>query len=179
MKQSVSQQQKDTLLGELKTANLAFQAKYPGDRPDRQPVHTLYGGANLFKSDTCIKLGEVALGNLKAYAPDFVTLAKVLQLPGYEHLPQLQKDIERLSDKLGKMEVSERKHEPAWLAYSIYNKIVKKLQTEAVEDFRIDFEDGFGNRPDAEEDATAIEAATQLAMGMQQQYDVAVHRHQN
>jgi citrate lyase beta subunit len=35
-----------------------------------------------------------------------------------------------------------------------------------VEDFRIDFEDGFGNRPDAEEDATAMQAATELAEAM-------------
>ena len=56
--------------------------------------------------------------------------------------------------------------DPAWLAYSVYNKIIKKLKTEAVEDFRIDFEDGFGNRPDEEEDATAVTAANELAKGM-------------
>jgi citrate lyase beta subunit len=49
----------------------------------------------------------------------------------------------------------------------VYNKIVKKLQTEAVEDFRIDFEDGFGNRPNDEGDATAVTAANELAIGMQ------------
>ena len=42
----------------------------------------------------------------------------------------------------------------------------KKLKKEAVEDFRIDFEDGFGNRPDDEEDATAVNAANELAKGM-------------
>jgi hypothetical protein len=47
------------------------------------------------------------------------------------------------------------------LSYSVYNKIIKKLKTEAVEDFRIDFEDGFGNRPDEEEDVTAITAANE------------------
>ena len=61
---------------------------------------------------------------------------------------------------------SERKKQPAWLSYSVYNKIIAKLTTEPVEDFRIDFEDGFGNRPDAEEDATAIAAANELAKGM-------------
>ena len=48
----------------------------------------------------------------------------------------------------------------------MYNKIIKKLKTEAVEDFRIDFEDGFGNRPDEEEDTTAVNAAIELAKGM-------------
>ncbi len=63
------------------------------------------------------------------------------------------------------MKRKERKT-PAWLSYSVYKKIIKKLKTEAVEDFRIDFEDGFGNRPDKEEDATAVNAATELAKGM-------------
>jgi citrate lyase beta subunit len=44
--------------------------------------------------------------------------------------------------------------------------MVRKLETEAVEDFRIDFEDGFGNRPNEEEDATAVNAAREVAIGM-------------
>lgn len=167
MKFSIQDTDKEQLLNELKTANLEFQQKYPGDKPDRQPVHTVYGGANLFKSDTTVKMGEVALRNLQTYAPDFVTLAKTLQLEGYEHLPTLEKDIAKLIKKLDGMSEVERKEESAWLSYSVYNKIVKKLQTEAVEDFRIDFEDGFGNRPDDEEDATAVNAANELARGMQ------------
>lgn len=166
MKFSIPDTDKDQLLNHLKTANLEFQQKYPGDKPDRQPVHTVYGGANLFKSDTTVKMGEVALRNLQTYAPDFVTLAKVLKLDGYEHLPHLEKDIAKLTKKLDAMSEAERKEENAWLAYSVYNKIVKKLQTEAIEDFRIDFEDGFGNRPDDEEDATAVNAAKELALGM-------------
>ncbi len=164
---SIPDHQKDELLNTLKTANLQFQKIYPGDRPDRQPVHTVYGGANLFKADTCVKMGDIALQNLKTYAPNFVTLARVLELPGFQHLPHLQKDINDLTQQLDKQSEDERKKEYAWLSYSVYNKIIKKLQTEAVEDFRIDFEDGFGNRPDAEEDATAIKAANELAMGMQ------------
>jgi citrate lyase beta subunit len=64
------------------------------------------------------------------------------------------------------MSEAERRKEPGWLAYSVYNKTVHKLNTEPVEDFRIDFEDGFGNRSDEEEDATAINAARELAAGM-------------
>ena len=129
-------------------------------------MHTVYGGANLFKADTCIKLGEIALDNLLTYAPDFVALANVLEMEGYKALPTDEKKIAKLTKKLDKMDEVERKQHPAWLAYTVYNKIIKKLQTEAVEDFRIDFEDGFGNRPDAEEDETAVNAATALAEGM-------------
>jgi len=166
MKLSIPETDKDQLLGELQKANIEFQKKYPGDKPDRQPVHTVYGGANLFKSDTTVRMGEVALRNLQTYAPNFVTLAKVLKLDGYEHLPHLEKDIAALTKKLDGMSEAERKCEAAWLSYSVYNKIVKKLQAEAVEDFRIDFEDGFGNRPNDEEDATAVNAAKELALGM-------------
>lgn len=163
---SITDQDKTSLLNELQSANLKFQKTYPGDKPDRQAVHTVYGGANLFKADTAAKMGEIALRNLQTYAPNFVTLANVLQLDGYQHLPHLEKDIEALTKRLNAMSEAERKNEAAWLSYSVYNKIIKKLQTEAIEDFRIDFEDGFGNRPDEEEDATAVTAATELAEGM-------------
>jgi hypothetical protein len=32
----------------LSEANQRFAASYPGDRAARQPVHTVYGGAQLF-----------------------------------------------------------------------------------------------------------------------------------
>jgi citrate lyase beta subunit len=166
MKFSINENQKENILSELSTANLDFQRTYPGDKPDRQPVHTVYGGANLFKSDSCIKMGEIALKNVQTYAPDFATLARVLELEGHKSLPRKEKEIRKLEKKLNGLSEPGRKKESAWLSYSVYNKIIAKLKTEAVEDFRIDFEDGFGNRPDEEEDATAINAANELVKGM-------------
>jgi len=166
MKLSIKENERESLLNELTTANLKFQKTYPGDKPDRQPVHTVYGGANLFKSDTCVKMGEIALKNFQTYAPNFVVLARVLEWDGFESLPEKEKEIKTLEKKLHSLKESESKKENAWLSYSIYNKIIAKLKTEAVEDFRIDFEDGFGNRPDDEEDVTAINAANELAKGM-------------
>src|SRR3954467_2839609 len=99
MKLSIQETAKEQLLDELKKANLQFQQTYPGDKPDRQPVHTVYGGANLFKADTCIKMGEIALKNLQTYAPNYVVLANVLQLNGYEQLPRHQSEIEALTNK--------------------------------------------------------------------------------
>ncbi len=52
------------------------------------------------------------------------------------------------------------------LAQRIYPRVVEKLTREPVEDFRIDFEDGFGSRPDAEEDEHARLAATAVAAGL-------------
>lgn len=166
MKFSIDDKDKQGLLDTLQVANLQFQKTYPGDRPDRQPVHTVYGGANLFKSDTCIKMGAIALKNLQTYAPNFAVLADVLQLQGFIELPSSEKKIEKLAKKLEKMSEKKRRSDPAWLPWSVYNKVVQKLKKEAVEDFRIDFEDGFGNRPDDEEDATAVTAAKELAAGM-------------
>ena len=71
---SIANIEKEILLNLLSTANLKFQQIYPGDKPDRQAVHTVYGGANLFKADTCMKMGDIALKNLLTYAPDFATL---------------------------------------------------------------------------------------------------------
>jgi len=166
MQFSINESEKESLLGSLKIANLAFQEKYPGDRPERQPVHTVYGGANLFKADTCVKMGETALKSLRAYAPNFVELARVLSLDGHAFLPQTEREVAALTRRLEGMSEEERRGEKAWLAWSVYNKMVRKLEVEPVEDFRIDFEDGFGNRPDEEEDAVALKAAGELAAGM-------------
>jgi len=54
----------------------------------------------------------------------------------------------------------------AALADRIYLRVVDKLTREPVEDFRIDFEDGFGNRPDHEEDGHAQIAANEVAAGL-------------
>ena len=166
MQLSINELEKESLLATLKIANLSFQQQYPGDRPDRQPVHTLYGGADLFRSDTCVKMGEIALRSLQSYAPDFAALARVLQPEAAEYLPATEKEALALSQKLEKMKEGDRSKEKAWLPWAVYHKMIKKLQGEPVEDFRIDFEDGFGNRPDVEEDATAIRAAHELAAGM-------------
>ena len=104
---SISDSEKDTLLTSLRSANLYFQQRYPGDRPDRQPVHTVYGGANLFKADTCIRMGEIALKSLQNYAPDFVTLAKVLEIDGHECLTDSAKGTKKLEKKLDKMSEKE------------------------------------------------------------------------
>ncbi|MGW1071243.1 DUF6986 family protein [Streptomyces sp. NPDC002537] len=52
---------------------------------------------------------------------------------------------------------------PADLAGPVYERVRAKLRREPVEDLRIDFEDGYGPRPDAEEDAAAARAARLVA----------------
>jgi citrate lyase beta subunit len=166
MKMTIEEGEKESILQELKVANLAFQKIYPGDRADRQPVHTVYGGANLFKSDTTKRMSDIALRNLKSYSPDFTVMAKVLEITGHAQLPSEPAKIKELLVNIEKLSTSDQKKHPAWLPFTVYKKIINKLEREAVEDFRIDFEDGFGNRSDAEEDSTAVNAAMELAKGM-------------
>lgn len=168
MKQSLNEAFKAEVSNRLSTANKEFQKKYPGDLPDRQPVHTVYGGANLFKHDSMKKMGETALKSFLTYAPDFAVLARVLRITGFEKLIGSSAEIKKLETRLKKKSPEQIRQHPAWLAYTVYNKIIEKLKTEPVEDFRIDFEDGFGNRPDEEEDRVAVQAALELAKGMQQ-----------
>ncbi|MFK4111209.1 DUF6986 family protein [Streptomyces sp. NPDC002176] len=49
------------------------------------------------------------------------------------------------------------------LAEPVYTRVRAKLEREPVEDLRVDFEDGYGHRPDAEEDEDAARAARLLA----------------
>ena len=166
MKLSISKDKTDQILSELAVANKAFQKIYPGDKPDRQPVHTVYGGADLFKSNSAERMGQVALNTLLTYAPNFVVFAKALQFSGYENLPGDDNAIKELESKLTKLSDSARKNESAWMPYTVYNKVIQKLKREPIEDFRIDFEDGFGNRSQREEDETAVNAALEVAKGM-------------
>ena len=121
----------------LRAANIAFARRHPGDSEQRQPIHSVYGGAQLFRSDSAIKLGRVALRMLERYAPDPATLARVLGL------------------------------DDARLAELVHERVAEKLRREAVEDYRIDFEDGYGNRPDAEEDGHARSTAVEVARGLE------------
>jgi citrate lyase beta subunit len=168
MNLSIPENEKHIIFQHLAEANTSFNNIYKGEPDSRQAVHSVYGGAHLFKADSLAKMGGLALNHLITYAPDFVSFASILKLKGYEQLPQKKEEIKRLIQEIENLSSKELKKHPAWLAYTVYNKVIEKLKTEAVEDFRIDFEDGFGNRPDEEEDATAINAASEVAKAMKQ-----------
>jgi citrate lyase beta subunit len=55
---------------------------------------------------------------------------------------------------------------PQALAGTVHERVLAKLRREPVEDFRIDFEDGYGNRSDDEEDGHAAAAAREVAAGL-------------
>ncbi|WP_339752850.1 hypothetical protein [uncultured Winogradskyella sp.] len=169
MNLSISEDKKANIFDDLKTANQTFNKIYRGDREDRQPIHTVYGGANLFKSNTTDVLGNIALKSLLHYAPNFIEFGKAFKLKGSKKLPSKTKKQLKLIKELEGLSKEDLKNHPAGFSYNIYQKVIAKLETEGVEDFRIDFEDGFGNRSDKEEDDTAVFAAKQVAIGIKDQ----------
>jgi hypothetical protein len=133
-------------------------------RETRSPVHVVYGGAHLFKAGTPQKLGRLALKSIEDYAPNFVEFARAMWLKGADTLPVYEDAIQNLEFQIvDNPEKVKEKNFDAWFAWTIYLRTIEKLKTEAVEDFRIDFEDGYGFRTDAEEDADAISASDELA----------------
>ena len=121
----------------LDHANARFATAYPGLSGRRQPVHVVYGGAQLFKADTCRKLGRLAQSAFAEHAPNADAMANLLGIP------------ERI-------------------AGAVHNRVARKLASEAVEDYRIDFEDGFGYRSNEEEDAAAVSSARETAIAMKE-----------
>ena len=146
MKKKLSQQKLKELFRSLEIANENHRSIYPSNSNIQQPIHTVYGGAHLFKANLVQKLGDAAKKIFLDYAPDPVVLSQALQLKGWNKLP------ENPAGKKWLLEQLPENYEPSWLAETVWNRILKKLECEPVEDFRIDFEDGFGVRSDVEED---------------------------
>ena len=119
----------------LERALQPFMSRFPGSAGERQPVHTVYGGAQLFKSDTTGKIGAVGLRVLEEHGVDPFVFARAIGVADAH-------------------------------AETVWNRVVEKLKREPVEDFRVDFEDGYGNRPDEEEDRQAAIVGRELAAGM-------------
>ncbi|MBX7042985.1 MAG: phosphoenolpyruvate kinase [Ignavibacteria bacterium] len=102
----------------------------------RQPVHVVYGGAQLFRSGTVRKIGGLALASFSTYADDIHNFASAFGMKKDE------------------------------TCIKVYERVKSKLESEAVEDYRIDFEDGFGYRTDEEEDEAAVQCARETANAM-------------
>jgi hypothetical protein len=99
--------------------------RYPGIKPGRQPVHTVYVPADQYHHGTVGEWGEAAIESLEEFGP----------VPGFSGAEW---------DEL----------EPL---------VHDKLNAEPIEDLRIDFEDGYGNRPDEVEDEHVILAAQAMS----------------
>jgi citrate lyase beta subunit len=138
LKPSLSASDLRGVLTGLSRDNAALARACPGDGGAAQPVQTYYDGAHLFTVDVASRLGANALAALDEYAPDGRTLAQATGL-GADQADQVA------------------------FADDIRRRVVEKLRTQPIEDYRIDFEDGYGNRPDPEEDGHAVSVAEDVA----------------
>ena len=167
MKNSLSETSLRAINDRLHSSNNLFLSQYPGETGRRQPVHTVYGGAHLFRADLAQRLGQVAERALKENASDFAVFARAIGLPLSDQLPDVLDYATGLRHRLeNDPEAVREENKAAWLAHAIHTRVQEKLKREPVEDFRIDFEDGYGNRPDPEEDGHAESAAVEVANGM-------------
>ena len=125
--------------------------------------HVFYGGADRFSRDLPTKLGSIAIKSIERYSGNFADFARAMWLPGADSLPESEDRVQGLEFKIADNPQNARKKNPiAWLAWEIHRRVLEKLQNEPIEDYRIDFEDGYGFRADDEEDTHCVWAANEL-----------------
>lgn len=112
----------------LAATDAELAADYPGERPGRQPVHTVYVPADRYDAGLVPSYGAAALRLLDQHADRFAGIVHDLGM------------VDRVRAKLG---------------------------SEPVEDLRVDFEDGYAGRSDADEDADVERTARALAQSQQ------------
>lgn len=115
----------------LRDADAELAARFPGERPVRQPVHTVYVPADRYDADLVSRWQAEAVAALDEHGGGAEGAAEAFGLPSE-------------------------------LAAELYARVRTKLAREAIEDLRIDFEDGYGTRSDDEEDAAVDAAAAAL-----------------
>ena len=112
----------------LAAADAALASGFPGERPGRQPVHTVYVPADRYAADLVPAYGAAALQVVDEHADAFAAL---------------------VADD------------------DLVARVRAKLAAEPVEDLRVDFEDGYVGKSDADEDADVVTAAAALAESQQ------------
>lgn len=120
----------------LAPVDAAAAANYPGDDGSRQPIHSVYLPGDAYTPGTPAEWGAAALEAVGAAG-------------GMGHL----------------LAVHELVTDPQEAAL-IAEKVEAKLQAEPIEDLRLDFEDGYGHRPDSQEDADVVSAANHLGRAL-------------
>jgi citrate lyase beta subunit len=119
----------------LDAANDAYVRRHAGVSSDRQPVQSFIEGAQHFRGDTIAMLGARALDALERHAGDGAALARAMLFGERERA----------------------------VAGEVHDRVARKLRTEPVEDYRIDFEDGYGTHADPAEDAEVRRCAEAAA----------------
>lgn len=147
MKPTLSADTVADLVERIERAREAHARHYPRDTGVRQPVHTVYVPADRFSGTLAADYGAEARRLLDLHAPSGRSLASAVGPRAVEAVAGDRTPGAAAGDPTLMDLVRERVHD--------------KLLREPVEDVRIDFEDGYGVRDDAEEDgdvARTVEA---------------------
>ncbi|WP_395727674.1 DUF6986 family protein [Nakamurella sp.] len=123
----------DELDHDLAAADALLADRYPGDPGTRQPVHTVYVNADLVR-------GDVGAALIERWAT------------GAREVLAVAAPDPAAAAALGLPAVDA----------TVLDQVRAKLDAEPIEDLRLDFEDGYGNRPDEEEDRDAAHVAALL-----------------
>lgn len=107
-----------------------------------KPLHTLYGGAHLFRRDSLSKIQKI----MQRYRDTYL------------------KSPESIAILLTTIEDMEPGSIDPELFETLFSLLRNKIETMPIEDYRIDFEDGYGYHSDSDEDATAISSAQEAAL---------------
>lgn len=125
----------------LATTDTLLAQVYPGDDGRRQPVHTVYVPADRFTPELPRQWGEQGLAAVADHG-----------------------GMERLAETVTAASATDGSDSSA--AGRLATLVERKLAIEPIEDLRLDFEDGYGRRPDAEEDTDAVRAARLVAQSL-------------
>ena len=115
-----------------------LQRAYPGDPGTRQPVHTVYLPADIFTPETAQQWGARAAEAVAGLGVGVLAARIAPEGAAPELVDQVARAVER------------------------------KLASEPIEDLRLDFEDGFGDRGDQEEDEWSVRAARTVAQAVRE-----------
>lgn len=141
------------LVERIERAQEAHARHYPGDAGVRQPVHTVYVSADLFSETLAAEYGADARRLLDTYAPDGASLAAAVGAePATQAGPRGAGGAAAAADS-----------DDVPLVDQVRERVADKLVREPVEDLRLDFEDGYGVRDDAHEDADVERAVNAAA----------------
>lgn len=119
----------------LAPADAALAAGWPGEPPSRAPVHTLYLPADVVAAGGDASAVVSGIGADALAAVDGEDAATMARITGLD----------------------------AGLVADVWPRVLAKLAREPVEDLRVDLEDGYGHRPEDEEDSHARAAGEVLA----------------
>lgn len=135
---ALGQAELDAVEARLAATDELLDTAYPGDDGSRQPVHTVYVPADRYTPALPAEWGAQALAAVEA-AGGLESLAGRIGLA-----PDVAPDV----------------------AADVAARVEAKLASEPIEDLRLDFEDGYGDRGDEAEDADAVLAAERVSQAV-------------